>query len=339
MPRRIVRAIAAYFSNELLIRFEARLDSLAMMHGKNLVIGHAPLTTLGSLDEAGFRVFSQWDEDGIIQWLIRKIPGIPSSFVEFGVENYKEANTRFLLCNNNWRGLVLDASQRHINDIRNQTISWRHDLSAVCGFVTRDNINDLLGQAGLSGEIGILSIDVDGNDYWIWSAIEVVNPVIVICEYNAVFGDRLPLTIPYQAHFSRSQAHCSNLYYGASITALEQLANKRGYVLLGSNLAGNNAFFVRRDYADHILPHLAKTNPRPSMFRESRNAFGHLTYVAGTERAKHIETLPLLRTDTMQTVCLRELMPTIYSEGWLSRMQGSRPNGPGLTELNPEDGL
>jgi len=165
------------------------------------------LGAIKSLRDVEFRAFSQWGEDGIIQYLISQVPIENTSFVEFGVENYLEANTRFLLINDNWKGLVLDGSQRHIDFIRNDKIYWRHDLTAECRFITRENINDTLDGCGFRGDIGLLSIDIDGNDYWVWESIDIIKPRIVVCEYNSVFGGQQAVTVPYDAIFVRTDAH------------------------------------------------------------------------------------------------------------------------------------
>src|SRR3984885_12862656 len=136
-----------------------------------------------------FQVFSQFGDDGIIQYVIGRV-GLPIAeqrFVEFGVENYREANTRFLLLNDNWSGLVIDGSDEHISFIRRDPIYWKYYLTARAHFVTRENINSILRDAGFQGRIGILSIDVDGIDYWIWEAITAVDPALVIVEYNSLF--------------------------------------------------------------------------------------------------------------------------------------------------------
>ena len=159
------------------------------------------LGVVKSLRDVEFRAFSQWGEDGIIQYLINQVPIESTSFVEFGVENYLEANTRFLLINDNWKGLVLDGSERHIDFIRNDKIYWRHDLSAECRFITRENINDTLDECGFRGDIGLLSIDIDGNDYWVWESIDIIKPRIVVCEYNSVFGDQQAVTVPLRRGF------------------------------------------------------------------------------------------------------------------------------------------
>jgi hypothetical protein len=242
-----------------------------------------------------FRVFSQWGEDGIIQHLVSELQIDRSVFVEFGVENYTESSTRFLLINNNWSGLVIDGTAANIDYIRNDPIYWRHNLKAEHSFVTRDNINELISKNGIQGEIGLLSVDIDGNDYWVWEAIDVVRPVITIVEYNARFGPDAAVTVPYQADFVRSQAHYSMLYYGASLKALCLLGNKKGYAFVGCNSAGNNAFFVRTDRMTPSLRELtAAEGYVRNQFRESRNAAGQLLFESPETGQKVPADLPLV---------------------------------------------
>jgi hypothetical protein len=273
------------------------------------------LGSLGTLADAEFCIFSQWGEDGIIEWLVHNNGPMPEVFVEFGVENYREANTRFLLIHRNWRGLVIDGSEANMQVVKSDTIYWRHDLRAVAAFITKDNINDLITSAGISGEIGILSVDIDGNDYWVWDAVNCVNPQFVITEYNAVFGDLLPLTVPYDPAYVRGSKHHSNLYYGASIVALEALAKKKGYTLLGTNRAGVNAFFVRNDLAKPLIERVGDRRPRPSRFRECRDAAGNLNFTRGAQRATVIAQCPVVNLLTGETVSLGSI-ERLYSERW-----------------------
>lgn len=242
-----------------------------------------------------FRVFSQWGEDGIIQFLLRHIEINREIFVEFGVQNYTESNTRFLLINNNWVGLVIDANPEHINFIKNDPIYWQYNLKAVNSFVTRDNINNLLCENGIQGEIGLLSIDIDGNDYWIWQAIDVINPAIVITEYNFRFGKNKAVTVTYDEKFVRSQAHHSMIYYGASLKALYLLAHQKGYVFVGCNSAGNNAFFVRKDLKPDCIKELTvEEGYVAGQFRESRAESGQLLYLSPQEEEELLSSLPLV---------------------------------------------
>lgn len=297
------------------------LESLVLLVGRRACWDVARIEKVESLADVEFRVSSQWGEDGIIEWLVQTLDIQPRTFIEFGVEDYREANTRFLLQNRNWKGLILDGDQGNIAKIRNGSIYWRHDLNAVSAFITRENINSLVSEHGFAGPIGLLSVDIDGNDYWVWDAIEVVRPSVVVCEYNAVLGDVYPITIPYRADFQRTQAHHSNLYYGASISALRSVAKRKGYVMLGSNLAGSNAFFIERTLSDRISPKIRCTLARPSSIRESRDAAGGLTFLAGLERFKEIQDLPVVRVDTGETVTLGSLQNP-YSDSWSKLLVG-----------------
>jgi len=264
-------------------------------------------TGMKTIHESEFKVFSQWGEDGIIQYLIHHVPIENDTFVEFGVETYVESNTRFLLVNNNWSGLVIDGDSRNVAFIRSDPIYFRHNLKADCAFITKDNINDLLIRNGVSGDIGLLSIDIDGNDYWVWESINTVHPRIVVCEYNSLWGDTLSVSIPYDPVFDRTQAHYSNLYFGASITALTKLANTKGYSLVGSNSAGNNLFFVRNDLLGNIPVIAPKDAWVQSRFREARDKSGQLTFLSFSDRLSLMTDMPLINLDDGQQYTVGEL--------------------------------
>ena len=245
-----------------------------------------------------FQVFSQWGEDGIVQMLLRHIEIPNKIFIEFGVENYTESNTRFLLVNDNWAGLVIDGSPENISYIKQDSIYWQRNIKAVQAFIDRDNINKIIAENGVKGEIGILSIDIDGNDYWVWEAIDVVNPAIVIIEYNSRFGKDKALTIPYDPHFVRSKAHYSMLYAGASLKALYNLGKLKGYSFVGCNSVGNNAFFVRQDLKPATIKELTvEEGYVVSQFRESRDEQGNLSYLSWDEGSKMLSSLPLVNLE------------------------------------------
>lgn len=304
-----------------LFPFQGQMDDMAFLAGQTAARQVRELDRLHSLCDAEFRVSSQWGEDGIIEWLVHSLGDIPEIFVEFGVENYRESNTRFLLQHRNWRGLVIDGSNDHVDYIRRDRISWRHDLTAIASFITRDNINSIISGAGFAGELGILSVDIDGVDYWVWEAIECVNPQVIVAEYNSAFGDMLPLTVPYEPDFVRTQAHHSNLYYGLSIRAAEFLAGKRGYTLVGTNRAGSNAFFVRNDRVEGILKRLDLVQDRPSRFRESRGPDGLLTFVSPARRAAVVADLPVIDVSTNSQVRLGQA-GELFSPRWQALLAG-----------------
>ncbi len=269
-----------------------RMDALQQAVGRIEQI-HSEHNNSSTLADHEFKVYSQWGEDGIIQHLLRRIPVPNSVFVEFGVENYREANTRFLLQNNYWSGLVIDGASTNIQAIKSDPLYWKYNLKVECAFIDRENINTIMHTNGVQGDIGLLSIDIDGNDYWIWEAITCIQPRIVVCEYNSLFGYRHAVTVPYERRFVRTQAHYSNLYFGASIAALDYLAKSKGYSLVGSTRAGNNAFFVRDDIIDTLRVLSPENAWVRAAFREARNADGILTFLDPSDGQRLLADLPL----------------------------------------------
>ena len=120
---------------------------------------------VNSLEEVKFQVFSQLGEDGIIQWLFHNVKIKEKIFIEFGVEDYTEANTRFLLKNNNWTDLAMDGSPENIDHLKKWGLMRKYDLQAIDVFIAKDNNTQIVKEAGFEGDLGILSIDLDGNDY------------------------------------------------------------------------------------------------------------------------------------------------------------------------------
>ena len=255
--------------------------------------------------DAEFQVFSQFGEDGIIQYLISRVPIERDVFVEFGVGDYRESNTRFLLCNDNWRGLILDAGTAHLDFVRSNPLGWRHSIEARSIFVTRENINEAIADAGIAGEVGLLSIDIDGNDYWVLDAIKAISPRILIAEYNSTFGPEATVSVPYTPRFERAKAHYSHLYWGASLAAICLAADRKDMAFVGSNSAGNNAFFVRRDVVGDLPTLTSQQGWVDSRFRDSRDPDGNLTYIGGrAARLAAIADQPLVdvTTGSMTTV-------------------------------------
>jgi len=281
-------------------------ETALLLQGRQMAWQVAALPANTDFRQVGFKVFSQWDEDGIIQYLIGKVPVENRTFIEFGVENYEESNTRFLLLNDHWHGLVLDACAGDLEYIRSDRIHWQYDLQVREAWITRENIDGLVSAAGFGEDVGLLSIDVNGNDYWIWQAMERVQARIVIVEYNSLLGLD-PVCVPYREDFDRTAAHYSNLYYGSSIAALERLARSKGYILLGSNVWGHNAFFVRRDVAGDFRALPPERAYVASKFREARNPSGELSYLRGGQRFRLIEHLPVVNVATGAQGPLRDL--------------------------------
>ena len=199
----------------------------------------------------GFKVYSQHDEDGIIQEIFRRIGAPKRTFVEFGVETGVECNTVKLLIEG-WGGLWIEANAQACKQITSSFDPFLKDkrLTLLQSLVTAENINTLIRSGDLDGEIDLLSIDIDFNDYWVWKAIEAVNPRVVVIEYNAGLRPPLSLTVPYQPNHAGGGTN----FFGASLEALVRLARRKGYRIVGCNISGSNAFFVREDLcADHFI--------------------------------------------------------------------------------------
>jgi hypothetical protein len=261
------------------IRGQNQIETLLAQNGR--ILSNQQTIEPNKLIDIEFKVFSQWGEDGIIQWLVKTLPIENETFIEFGVADYQEANTRFLLMNNNWSGMIIDGSKENMDSVKRSSLYWRYNLLAKDAFITRENINGLLALSGFEEDLGLLSVDIDGNDYWVLEAIEGFRPRILICEFNPTYGYEKKVTIPYGASFYRTNAHYSNLYFGASLQAIKSLAERKGYCFIGTNLNANDAFFVRADLAQYI-PEPIRNNPilHEVRSRESRDKDGNLTYIS-----------------------------------------------------------
>jgi hypothetical protein len=318
--RKFLRAFRTWFLHDI----QATTQDSQFLLGRMASWRVRSMEVISSLQDVEFRVTSQWGEDGVIDWLIERanIPTTAHSFVEFGVETYREANTRFLMQNRNWRGLIMDGSPAMVDAVKADGLYWKYDLTAQPAFITRENINALIADAGFSGDIGLLSIDIDGNDYWVWEAIETIRPIIVICEYNAIFGDIHPMSTPYDPAFESGRAHFSRLYHGTSVEALRVLATRKGYRFVGTTTAGNDAFFVREDYARNFVDKsLLHITAWPSTARAARDITGQLSYTGGLDRLRLISGMPVINTVTGETVNI-DTLGTMYSDMWLATMTG-----------------
>ena len=249
-----------------------------------------------------FKIFSQYGDDGIIQFLVNNLTIQNKTFIEFGVENYQESNTRFLLMNNNWSGFIMDGSEAAMESVRKRNWFYKYDLRTKAIFITRDNIKSCINEAGYK-DLGLLHVDLDGNDYYILECIvfSALNPSILIVEYNAVFGNERPISVPYDPEFYRTKAHYSNLYFGASLPAFHHFATQKGYVFVGANKAGNNGYFIRKDLLNEKVK--SKTIAEgfiQSTFRESRDQHGTLSFLRGNARYELIKGLPVWNVVTQQ---------------------------------------
>jgi len=206
-----------------------------------------------NLSTQRFKLFSQNEEDGIIHAIFDTVGDGSRRFVEIGAGT-NGGNSGFLASECGWSGMMLEASSR-----RTDRLKMRFEpmgVACLTDWAACENINDLIRDSGCEGEIDLLSIDIDGNDYWIWEAITACSPRLVIIEYNSLFGPDRAVVVPYDAEFDRHRfveaAEGGHYYFGASLQALSRLAEQKGYRLVVTEPRGVNAFFLRNDVGQEI---------------------------------------------------------------------------------------
>jgi hypothetical protein len=245
------------------------------------------------------KIFSQNGEDGIIDYLVKKLEIKKPNFIEIGIQDYSESNTRFLYEQYYSSGLVIDSQ---INLRENVLISglnlWKGDLRIVEKFISSRNIKKVLLE-NCDFNVDIFSIDIDGIDYWVLNNLpDTIKPKIIIVEYNSIFGHDLEVTVPDIENFSRDSYHFSNLCYGASLKAYVNLMKFKGYYFLGVNRLRNNAFFISNNYSkETYFPNIKKLSMEEctnSLFRESRSLDGNLNYLSAKDRKKQIYECELI---------------------------------------------
>ena len=251
----------------------------------------------GTLHEAELKVFSQNGEDGIIDYLFHQLE-IPSpNFVEIGIGNYRESNTRFLYNRIHSKGLIIDRLDQLYIKVKPHVNLSKGDLRIHQKMVNAENINEILGKY-CDYDIDIFSIDIDGIDYWVISKLKPNISKIFIAEYNPIFGPDLEITVPNIDGFNRTNYHYSNLCYGLSLKALIKLMEKKNYYFLGTNLQKNNAFFISNNlkkesfFPNIILRKLSYYSD--SNIRDSRDYNYNLNYLNGSKKLKEIENCEVI---------------------------------------------
>ncbi len=214
---------------------------------------------LPSLDDVELRCFSQNGEDGILLYLFSLLGTVNKKAVEICAGHGLECTTANLIVNHGWRGLLFDGSADNVNygkaffatcqDTRLRPPTF------VQAWITKDNVNDLIAGCGYQGDIDLLSLDLDGMDWWIWQAIECISPRLVVVEYNAVWGPESAVTVPWQAGFVLDASRLPH-YCGASLAAFVKLGRSKGYRLIGQERIGFNAFFLRADVGEDLFPEI-----------------------------------------------------------------------------------
>jgi hypothetical protein len=215
---------------------------------------------LPNFQNTGFHVYSQTDEDGFLLYIFFLIDTTNKKVIEIGTGDCIECNSANLIINHGWQGLLFDVNRNSINigkKIYGFLKTTRNNPPKLVNtWITSENINQLITNNNFEDEIDLLSIDIDGNDYWIWKAIQCVNPRVIIIEYNTYWMADESVTVPYDPQF-KAKIINGAYYCGASLAAFVSLGKKLGYRLVGSNTRQYNAFFVRNDLEIDILPEVS----------------------------------------------------------------------------------
>jgi len=217
------------------------------------------------LNHFEFQTYSQNGEDGILLEIFRRIGDSDRFFVEVGVGNGLENNTVFLLARD-WRGCWIEGSESCAREIRaefREVLNKGH-LKLCEKYVTAENIQDIFRDVGVPAQFDLLSLDIDRNTYHIWKALHAFHPRVVVVEYNATF----PPDMDWKVEYDSSRVWNHTCYFGASLKAYERLGNEFGYALVGCDLSGTNAFFVRK--TEHLElfadPFTAENHHEPARY-------------------------------------------------------------------------
>jgi hypothetical protein len=227
---------------------------------------------LPSYRDVGFGVFCDADEDGILLFLLSVVGSGRKQLVELGSASPDASNSTNLLLHHGWTGLLVDADEQSVAYTR---LAYKRlgiiPPTIIGAWITAENVNGILREHGPTGEIDLLSIDIDGNDYWVWRAIDAINPRVVCIEYQDIIGPERAITIPYDPHFSLDCYEVNatqNNYVGASLRAMVKLGASKGYRLVATNRYGFNAFFLRDDLAADLIPTISVEDGFPHPWNE-----------------------------------------------------------------------
>jgi hypothetical protein len=279
--RNLINKIADRINSPVITRIAATHQFTAMNSAVNqvsLMMQYKGLFAAGQappqLREVGFRVNSQHEEDGILLFIFALIGVTNKTCVEICAGDGIECNTSNLIINHKWTGLLVDGNEVNVNTAKEfysrhpNTMIWPPEIRKA--WITRDNVNKTITDGGVAGSIDLLSLDIDGIDYWLWEAITAIDPRVVVLEFNHLLGPERSVTVPYNDSFVAEFTKYGSDYAGASLAAFVKLGKKKGYRLVGTNAFATNAFFIRNDVKHPWLEEVSAA----SCFDHPRAQFG-----------------------------------------------------------------
>lgn len=238
---------------------------------------------VNSFSDVDYKIFSQNGEDGIIDYLLSQLSIEKPKFVEIGVGDYTEANTRFVFERTSAKGVIIDCIYGLEKKISKNLATWRGELNVINRSVNSKNIIEILSTFDSLRDLDLFSIDIDGIDYWILNKLPENFSKIAIIEYNPIFGKDIEVSVPNIDNFNRTKYHYSNLCFGMSLKAAIKIMQSKNFYFLGTNLFRNNAFFVSNDFKKNKYFSNLEINELEkyvdSNFSESRNKNGKLNFL------------------------------------------------------------
>jgi hypothetical protein len=243
-----------------------------------------------SFKHVGFRVFSQNDEDGILLYIFSLIGATNRKCVEICAGDGIECNTANLIINHRWIGLLCDGNKKNVRKAK-QFYSNHPDTrfwppAIVLEWITKDNVNQIIQENGFYNDIDLLSLDIDGIDYWLWKEISCISPRVVVLEFNHLLGPEISVSVPYRDDFVAEFTQFGSDYAGASLKAFVKLGKEKGYRLVGTNMICTNAFFVREDIRCDWLPEIKDIS---NCFDHPRAIFGMTHRFPGIKEREWVE--------------------------------------------------
>ncbi len=267
--------------------------------------------TVKSLEEVNFKVFSQNGEDGIVDYLLNRLNIIKPKFIEIGVGDFSECNTRYIYKKNYPKGLIIDIEKNFQSKVSKIEDIWKGGLIVIEDEINTENINSIIEQNGFSNNVDLFSLDIDGVDYWIIESLPKNFSKIAVAEYNPYFGSEHQITVPNISKFNRTKYHYSNLCFGCSLSALIKVMESKNMKFVGSNNFKNNAFFINNDFINKlniIFPDTKKLgNFTDANFLESRDKNYKKNYIQTENILKEIQSCKVINLKNNSSVLLKDL--------------------------------
>ncbi len=275
------------------IKFDLGLNNI-------LLIQKSIYDNASDIQQVECKVFSQHGEDGIINYILMKMGIIRPNFIEIGVGDYTEANTCFLYDRFYPKGIIIDCEKNLKNKVISNTNFWKGNLLPIEKNINTKNINEIIS-SNCDFNVDLFSIDIDGIDYWIIDKLDLSNVKIFIAEYNPIYGGDMEVTVPNLENFNRKDYHYSNLCYGMSIKALNNIMVMKDFYFIGTNSTRNNAFFISKKFKkNEFFPKIIIKDfdyYTDFNYRESRDKKNKLNYISGKNRLKEIDDCYVIDID------------------------------------------